>query len=79
MSAAVTPDAGVAERDHLQDWRTWAENHFIDALCPVFAGGTPTQIADQVAEVSALAAGLPVWVAAGPSPAALTRAAVKTP
>ena len=37
------------------------------------------QIADQVAEVSALAAGLPVWVAAGPSPAALTRAAVKTP
>src|ERR1041384_1323411 len=79
VSAAVTPDAGVAERDHLQDWRTWAENHFIDALCPVFASGTPTQIADQVAQVSALAAGLPVWVAAGPSPTALTRAAVKTP
>ncbi len=79
VSAAVTPDVSAAEGDHLQDWRTWAENHFIDALCPVLGSGTPTQIADQAAQVSALAAGLPVWVTTGSSSTALTRAAIKTP
>ncbi len=79
VSAAVTPDIDTAAQEHLQDWRTWAENHFVDALCPVFAGKTPNQIADQVAQVSALAAGLPVWVAAAPSTTPQTRAAIKTP
>lgn len=78
VSAAVTSDAAVAARDGLQDWRTWAENRFVDALCPKVSAGTAAQIAAQLAQVSALAAGLPVW-APSPSPSAVTRAAVKVP
>jgi uncharacterized lipoprotein YddW (UPF0748 family) len=65
VSAAVTSDVASAERDNLQDWRTWVENGFIDALCPMVTGADATQIATQLAEVQAFAAGRPFWVGIG--------------
>jgi uncharacterized lipoprotein YddW (UPF0748 family) len=38
VSATVVPDAADAARDAFQDWRTWLDNGFIDALRP--AGNT---------------------------------------
>lgn len=32
VSAVVSEDAAAAVRDHLQDWRTWLDNGFIDAI-----------------------------------------------
>src|SRR5712691_8947171 len=65
VSAAVTSDAIVAERDNLQDWRTWLENGFIDALCPMASGADATQLAAQIAQVHALAGSRPVWAGIG--------------
>jgi uncharacterized lipoprotein YddW (UPF0748 family) len=65
VSAAVVPDADAALRDKLQDWRTWLENGFIDALCPMAYTQEPSVFAAQIAEVQALAAGRPVWAGIG--------------
>lgn len=65
VSAAVTADVGSAERDNLQDWRTWVENGFIDALCPMVTGPDAAQITAQLTQVHALAAGLPLWAGIG--------------
>ena len=32
ISAGVTSDAAAALHDHLQDWRTWLDNGFVDAI-----------------------------------------------
>ena len=32
VSAVVTEDAVAAVKDHLQDWRTWLDNGFVDAI-----------------------------------------------
>ena len=32
ISAGITPDADRALREHLQDWRTWIEHRYVDAL-----------------------------------------------
>jgi uncharacterized lipoprotein YddW (UPF0748 family) len=65
VSAAVTSDAAVAARDNLQDWRTWLENGFLDALCPTASGRDATLVAAQLAEVHALAGDKPVWAGIG--------------
>lgn len=65
VSAAVVPDAEAAQRDKLQDWRTWLENDFIDALCPMAYTAEPSVFEAQIAEVHALAAGRPVWAGIG--------------
>jgi uncharacterized lipoprotein YddW (UPF0748 family) len=65
VSAAVVPDAEVALRDKLQDWRTWLENGFIDALCPMAYTQEPSVFAAQIADVQSLAAGRPVWAGIG--------------
>jgi uncharacterized lipoprotein YddW (UPF0748 family) len=64
VSVAVTPDAIAAARDNLQDWRTWLENGFLDALCPM-AIGDATVVAAQLAQVHALAGDKPVWAGIG--------------
>ena len=64
VSAAVTSDATVAARDNLQDWRTWLENGFLDALCPM-ASGDATLVSAQLAQVHALAGDKPVWAGIG--------------
>ncbi len=65
VSAAVLPDVDAALRDKLQDWRTWIENGFIDALCPMAYTQEPSLFAAQIADVRALAAGRPVWAGIG--------------
>ena len=64
VSAAVMSDAAIAARDNLQDWRTWLENGFLDALCPM-ARGDAAQMEAQLAEVHALAGDKPVWAGIG--------------
>jgi uncharacterized lipoprotein YddW (UPF0748 family) len=65
VSAAVVPDVEAALRDKLQDWRTWIENGFIDALCPMAYTQEPAVFAAQIADVRSLAAGRPVWAGIG--------------
>lgn len=65
VSAAVVPDARAALRDKLQDWRTWVDNRFLDAICPMAYTPEPGVFAEQIAEVRALASGLPVWAGIG--------------
>jgi uncharacterized lipoprotein YddW (UPF0748 family) len=65
VSAAVVPDMEAAQREKLQDWRTWLENGFIDALCPMAYTQDPAVFADQIAAVRAFAAGRPVWAGIG--------------
>ena len=65
VSAAVTADAATAVRDNLQDWRTWIENGFVDALCPMASGADAALMAVQLAQVHALAGEKPVWAGIG--------------
>jgi uncharacterized lipoprotein YddW (UPF0748 family) len=65
VSAAVVPDMEAAQRDKLQDWRTWLENGFIDALCPMAYTQDASVFAEQIAAVRAFAAGRPVWAGIG--------------
>jgi uncharacterized lipoprotein YddW (UPF0748 family) len=65
VSAAVVSDAAVAARDNLQDWRTWLENGFLDALCPMATGSDAAQMQAQLAAVHELAADKPVWAGIG--------------
>jgi uncharacterized lipoprotein YddW (UPF0748 family) len=65
VSAAVTSDAQSADRDNLQDWRTWAENGFVDALCPMVPAADVSQVAAQLSQVRLLAAGRPLWAGIG--------------
>jgi hypothetical protein len=41
ISAAAVPGAAIALADHLQDWRTWIDNGFVNALTGI-AAATPT-------------------------------------
>ena len=65
VSAAVMPDAGLAQRERFQDWRTWAENGFVDVLCPMAYTADATEFTRQVAEARLLAGGRPVWAGIG--------------
>ena len=62
VSVAVTSDVESAERDNLQDWRTWAANEFIDALCPMVTGADVTA---QLSQFRDVAAGRPFWAGIG--------------
>jgi uncharacterized lipoprotein YddW (UPF0748 family) len=75
----VTSDPSIAERDHLQDWRTWVDNNFLDALCPIVAANDAAKAAAQVSEIAAFAAGRPVWVPITNPFAALARVANRVP
>lgn len=65
VSAAVLPDADAALADKLQDWRTWADSGFLDALCPMAYTTDPEVFERQIAEVRALAGFKPVWAGIG--------------
>jgi uncharacterized lipoprotein YddW (UPF0748 family) len=62
VSVAVTSDVESAERDNLQDWRTWAANEFVDALCPMVTGADVTA---QLSLFRDVAAGRPFWAGIG--------------
>jgi uncharacterized lipoprotein YddW (UPF0748 family) len=61
VSAAVIPDPELAARQAFQDWRTWLDNGFIDALCPVW-DAPEAQSAAIIADVRAFAGSKPVWI-----------------
>jgi uncharacterized lipoprotein YddW (UPF0748 family) len=65
VSAAVLPEANAALADKLQDWRTWADSGFIDALCPMAYTTDPEMFQRQITEVHALAGLKPVWAGIG--------------
>jgi uncharacterized lipoprotein YddW (UPF0748 family) len=65
VSAAVTADAVGGGTENLQDWRTWLENGFLDALCPMSSGTDSVQMSAQLAQVHALAGDRPVWAGIG--------------
>jgi uncharacterized lipoprotein YddW (UPF0748 family) len=65
VSAAVVPDAAAAVRDNMQDWRTWVDNGFVDALCPMAYTPDPHVFAEQITTVRALAGFRPVWAGIG--------------
>jgi uncharacterized lipoprotein YddW (UPF0748 family) len=65
VSAAVVPNALMAQHEKLQDWRTWIENGFVDALCPMAYTQDPSVFAAQIADVRALAGDRPVWAGIG--------------
>lgn len=79
VSAAVTSDPSVAARDHLQDWRTWVDNGFLDALCPIVAAGDAAKVDAQLSEMAAYAGGRPVWVPVTTTPAGFARIANRVP
>jgi uncharacterized lipoprotein YddW (UPF0748 family) len=66
VSAAVTPDAGLAVSHRFQDWPRWVEAGLLDAICPM--AYTPesrlfrAQIEDAVARTPP---GLEVWAGVG--------------
>ena len=62
VSATVVLDPAVAARDGFQDWRTWVDNGFIDALCPVWDSAAQSPPAALIADVRALAGSKPVWI-----------------
>ena len=65
VSAAVGPDAEAAIVDTFQDWRTWLDNGFIDALCPMAYTRDSAVFSDQIRAVRALAGSKPVWAGIG--------------
>jgi uncharacterized lipoprotein YddW (UPF0748 family) len=65
VSAAVLPDVNAALSETLQDWRTWVDSGFLDALCPMAYTTDPEAFEAQIAAVRALAAFKPVWAGIG--------------
>lgn len=65
VSAAVLPDANAALSDKLQDWRTWVDSGFLDALCPMAYTADAETFEVQIAAVRALAGFKPVWAGIG--------------
>jgi uncharacterized lipoprotein YddW (UPF0748 family) len=65
VSAAVLPDADAALAGTLQDWRTWADSGFLDALCPMAYTTDADVFETQIARVRALAGSKPVWAGIG--------------
>jgi uncharacterized lipoprotein YddW (UPF0748 family) len=65
VSAAILPDANAALTEHLQDWRTWVDSDFLDALCPMAYTTDAGVFESQIAAVRALAAFKPVWAGIG--------------
>jgi uncharacterized lipoprotein YddW (UPF0748 family) len=65
VSAAVLPDVNAALSEKLQDWRTWVDSGFLDALCPMAYTTDADVFEAQIAAVRALAAFKPVWAGIG--------------
>jgi uncharacterized lipoprotein YddW (UPF0748 family) len=61
----VLPDASSALSDNLQDWRTWLDSGFLDAVCPMAYTADPATFERQIAEVRALAGFKAVWAGIG--------------
>lgn len=65
LSAAVFPDAAEAANRKFQDWRFWAENRWLDAICPMAYTADPTVFASQIASARVAAGPQPLWAGIG--------------
>jgi uncharacterized lipoprotein YddW (UPF0748 family) len=65
MTVAAAPDAQEAFDRRLQDWRTWIESGFIDAICPMAYTQEPARFAEQIAAARDIAGGRAVWAGIG--------------
>jgi uncharacterized lipoprotein YddW (UPF0748 family) len=65
LSAAVYPDSEEAVARKLQDWRTWAQQELLDALCPMAYTTDDRIFASQVADAVRLGMPARVWAGIG--------------
>ena len=65
MTVAATPDAQEAFDHRLQDWRTWIESGFVDAICPMAYTQEPGRFAEQIAAARDIAGGHAIWAGIG--------------
>jgi uncharacterized lipoprotein YddW (UPF0748 family) len=64
LSAAVVADPDEAFARRLQDWRTWADNGFVDVICPMAYTSDAALFAEQIAAVRK-ATDVPLWAGIG--------------
>lgn len=65
LTVAAAPDAQEAFDLRLQDWRTWIESGFVDAICPMAYTQEPARFAEQIAAARDIAGGRAVWAGIG--------------
>lgn len=65
LSAAVVPEAAMAESRHMQDWRSWLENGLIDVVCPMAYTLDPAAFTSQIEAARQVAGFRPVWAGIG--------------
>ncbi len=65
ITVAAAPDAQEAFDLRLQDWRTWIESGFVDAICPMAYTQEPGRFAEQIAAARDIAGGQAVWAGIG--------------
>ncbi len=65
LTLAAAPDVKEAFDQRLQDWRTWLENHLIDAVCPMAYTQEADRFAEQIAAARDIAGGSVVWAGIG--------------
>jgi uncharacterized lipoprotein YddW (UPF0748 family) len=65
ITVAAAPDAQDAFEHRLQDWRTWIEGGFVDAICPMAYTPEPARFAEQIAAARDIAGGRAVWAGIG--------------
>jgi uncharacterized lipoprotein YddW (UPF0748 family) len=67
VTAAVVPDLGDARHRKMQDWASWAQYGYLDAVCPMVYTPDAGAFVDQVAAVRASLADTvtPMWVGIG--------------
>jgi uncharacterized lipoprotein YddW (UPF0748 family) len=65
LSAAVAPDLTPAFDERLQDWRTWAENGLLDAVCPMAYTQDVATFTTQIAAARDAAGPRALWAGIG--------------
>lgn len=62
LSASVVPDAAIASVERMQDWRTWLDLGFLDAVSPAGDMRDPATAAELAQRIRQMAGSHPVWM-----------------
>lgn len=65
VTAAVVPDLAEAREVRLQDWRSWVDGGFVDAVCPMLYAPDGAMFATQLASAIQLIGGDRIWAGIG--------------
>jgi len=65
ISAAVFPDPDTAARERFQDWRFWAEQRWVDVICPMAYTSDVLTFAAQIARAREVVGPQRVWAGIG--------------